>query len=170
MLPELPVLYNQDHQLLLEASQDVMRNKYTTQIKLNAFHAPRTLVPHKTTLNASACAMVKWILLSQMELASLAVMVTFQIVPGPDVLREQLSQPIKLEDHVPEKEKFGALTELNASSACHTLELRDRTQSVSPTNAVSTKSSHGSEHVLTALTDLDQTLTEEAVLEHPHFD
>jgi hypothetical protein len=73
-----------------------------------------------------------------MELASPAAMVMFQTTAEPDVSRRRPPSTLATV-----KEKSTTLTEADVPPVTHTPELKDRTPSVSQTNAVKTKSSPG---------------------------
>lgn len=93
-----------------------------------------------------------------MELASNAVMVMSQIQAEQDALRET-SFLKKIAANKTER----SLDKMESvSNACHTPELKMRTQSASQTNAMITRLSHGSEHVLTVKTEPAQMPIREA--------
>merc|ERR1712167_293080 len=94
------------------------------------------------------------------------LMALSQMQAEPDVSRETSSWKLT---HAVETEKSRIKMEI-ARSAYHTPELNKTTLSASQTNAVTTKSSHGSELVLTVKKEPHQMRTEEAALDQLVYD
>lgn len=157
--PRNSVSLHQDQLILSETSIAVLEQS-STMTELNVSTAQSAPSQTSTRINVLALTvvMVSSIFSTQMEPASNAVMVMSQTQAEQDALREtsfwRKTAAFKTE-RSPEKMEI-------ASNACHTPELRKATQSVSQTNAVTTRSSLGSEHALTAKTELAQMTTREA--------
>lgn len=128
-------LFNLDHQLLLE-DQDAQTLKFITTEELNVFHAQETPMLQPITSDVFLTAMALWISFNLMDHASHAVMVTSQILPRQDVLREEMRDQQLLQVDAQVKERSTARAELNVLSACHTLELREAIQFASQINAL----------------------------------